>query len=121
MAKVEIIDTLKKEVLKKFKGESPAIFRFMKSLEENPKKGKFIGQFAGFVVKELKYKKFRFYFIVEGSKINIVSKEDLTDLLIRFIRMSDKKSQQKTINEIREILIKIGAGEFLKLEGVYCF
>ena len=112
MAKVEIIDSLKKEVLKKFKGKSPTIFRFMKSLEESPKKGKVLGQFAGFAVKELRYKKFRFYFIAEGNKLNILSKEELTDLLMKFVRMSDKKSQQKTINEIRQILIKLGPHGF---------
>jgi hypothetical protein len=108
MAKVEIIDLLKKEILKKFKGESVTIFKFLKSLEQNPKKGKFLGQFAGFVLKELKYKSFRFYFIVDGNKLNVLSEEELISLLIRFVRMSDKKAQQKTINEIREILVKIG-------------
>ena len=36
----------------------------------------------------------------------------LKDLLIRFVRMSDKKHQQKTIDEIKKILIKIGQNEF---------
>ena len=56
--------------------------------------------------------KARFYFIIDGYKLNFLSKEELIDLLMKFVRMSDKKSQQKTINEIREILIKICAGEF---------
>lgn len=84
----------------------------MYSLEENPYKGKPLGNVAGLVIKELKYKKFRFYFIVDGYKLKVFSKEELTDLLMKFVRMSDKKSQQKTINEIREILLKIGAGGF---------
>ena len=112
MARVEIIDTLKNEILKKFKGESKVVFRLLKSLEENPKKGKFLGQFAGFIVKELKYKTFRFYFIVDSHKLNIFSKEELINLLMKFVRMSDKKAQQKTINEIRQILIKIGPHGF---------
>ena len=112
MAKVEIIDSLRDEVHKKFKGESVVVFKHMKSLEENPKKGKFLGQVSGFVIKELKYRNFRFYFIVEGNKINIYSKEELVGLLIRFVRMSDKKSQQKTIDEIREVLLKIGPEGF---------
>jgi len=112
MAKVEIIDTLKEEIFKKFKGESKTIFKLLKSLEKNPKKGKFIGQFAGFAVKELKYKNFRFYFIVDGYKLNVLSEEELVELLMRFVRMSDKKTQQKTINEIREILLKIGPQGF---------
>ena len=112
MARVEIVKTLEKEVHKKFKSESVKVFRFMKTLEENPHKGKPLGNIAGIVIKELKYKKFKFYFIVDGYKIKVFSKEQLTDLLIRFVRMSDKKSQQKTINEIREVLIKLGPHGF---------
>jgi hypothetical protein len=112
MANVEIIDSLEEEIFKKFKGESVTIFRLLKSLEKNPKKGKFIGQFAGFAVKELKYKSFRFYFIVDGYKLNVLSEEELVDSLIKFVRMSDKKSQQKTIDEIRQILLKIGPSGF---------
>lgn len=112
MAKVEIIDSLAKEIEKKFKGESHKIIELLRNLEENPHKGKILGNVSIFLIKELKYKSFRFYFIVEGEKLNFYSKEELVDLLMRFVRMSDKKSQQKTINEIREILIKIGAGGF---------
>jgi len=38
----------------------------------------------------------------------------LVDLLIRFVRMSDKKDQQQTINEIRKILINFGPEGFNK-------
>lgn len=112
MAKVEIIDSLRDKVHKKFKGESITVFKHMKSLGENPRKGKLLGQVSGFIIKELKYKRFRFYFIVEGDKLNFYSKEELVDLLIRFVRMSDKKAQQKTISEIREVLLKIGPNGF---------
>ncbi len=112
MAKVEIIDSLAKEIQKKFKGESHEIIKLLRSLEENPNKGKILGSVSGFLVKELKYNGFRFYFIVEGDKLKFYSKEEIVDLLIRFVRMSNKKSQQKTINEIREILLKIGIEGF---------
>lgn len=112
MAKVKIIDSLLKEIQKKFKGESHKIIDLLESLEKNPRKGKALGQFAGFFVKELRYKSFRFYFIVDGYKLNFLSKEELINLLMKFVRMSDKKSQQKTINEIRQILIKIGPHGF---------
>ena len=71
-----------------------------------------MGQFSGFVVKELKYKGFRFYFIVDGAKLNFLSKGELVDLLMKFVRMSDKRTQQKTIDEIRNILVKIGPHGF---------
>ena len=108
MAKVEIVNSLAREIKKKFKSESHRIVNLLETLEENPKKGKLLGSVGGIVIKELKYKKFRFYFIADGYKLKVLSEEELVDLLIRFVRMSDKKAQQKTINEIREVLRKIG-------------
>jgi hypothetical protein len=112
MAKVEIIDSLAKDIQKKFKGESHEIIKLLRSLEENPHKGKLLGSVGGIVIKELKYKSFRFYFITDGYKLKIFDEASLTDLLIRFVRMSDKKDQQEAINEIRNILIKIGPKGF---------
>src|SRR3989344_8538206 len=112
MAKVRIAESLKNEILKKFKEESKKIFRQMYFLGENPRKGKELGNIGGIVIKEIKYKSFRFYFITDGDKLKIYSREELANLLIKIIRMSDKKSQQKTINEIKNILRKIGAGGF---------
>lgn len=108
MAKVEIIEKLKEEIFKKFKSESVEVFKLMRSLEENPKKGKPVGQVAGIVIKELKYKSFRFYFVTDGFKIRFLQISELNNFLIKFVRMSDKKTQQKTINEIKEILRKFG-------------
>ena len=112
MAKVSISQTLKDEILKKFKEESKIIFRQMYSLEENPNKGKLLGNAGGIVIKELKYKNFRFYFITDGYKLKIMNESELVNLLIRFVRMSDKKDQQKTINEIRKTLLKFGPEGF---------
>lgn len=108
MAKVEIIESLFKAIEKKFKGEAHKIIDLLETLEENPKKGKPVGQIGGIVIKELRYKKFRFYFLADGHRIKVFDKEHLTDLLIKFVRMSDKKHQQKTIDEIKKVLISIG-------------
>ena len=112
MVKVEIVNSLAREIKKKFKSESHKIVDLLESLEENPNKGKLLGNIGGVVIKELKYKKFRFYFITDGYKLKASLKEELIDLLLKFVRMSDKKSQQKTINEIRQVLIKLGPEGF---------
>ncbi|MBS3076001.1 hypothetical protein J4429_06120 [Candidatus Pacearchaeota archaeon] len=112
MAKVTILETLKDEILKKFKEESKMIFKQMYSLGENPYKGKSLGHVGGIVIKELKYKNFRFYFITDGYKLKIMDESKLVDLLIRFVRMSNKKEQQKTIDEIRKILLHFGPEGF---------
>ena len=112
MAKVIISEELKNEILKKFREKSKKIFRLMYSLKESPKKGKPVGQVGGILIKELRYKSFRFYFITDGFKLKILNLEELSNLLIEFVRMSDKKSQQKTIEEIKGILKKFGKEKF---------
>ena len=112
MVQVTILETLKDEILKKFKGESKVIFKQMYSLKEFPHKGKSLGQVGGIVIKELRYKSFRFYFITDGYKLKIMDESKLVDLLIRFVRMSDKKDQQQTIDEIRKILSSFGLKGF---------
>jgi hypothetical protein len=112
MAKVEIVLSLFEEIQKKFKGESHKVIDLMETLESNPNKGKLLGQVSGMAIKELKYKNFRFYFITDGYKLKIMDESNLVDLLIRFVRMSDKKDQQQTINEIRNILLNFGPEGF---------
>ena len=73
----------------------------METLEDNPHKGKALGNVGGIVIKELRYKSFRLYFITDGEKLKVFDNDKLVDLLIRFVRMSDKKDQQKTIDEIK--------------------
>lgn len=112
MAKVEISEKLKEEIFKKFKGESKKIFDLMHSLKDNPKKGKEIGQVSGILIKELKHNSFRFYFITNGYQLRILDSSELQNLIIKFVRMSNKKEQQKAIDEIKLILRKIGKEGF---------
>lgn len=113
MAKVEIALSLFEEINKKFKQESIDILRHLKSLESSPHKGKELGTVGGIVIKELKYKNFRFYFITDGFKLKCISEQELITLLLRFVRMSDKKHQQETINEIKHVLRTIGPEGFV--------
>lgn len=112
MAKVIITKKLEEEINKKFKGQSVNIFELMYSLKENPNKGKELGQVGGILIKELRYESFRFYFITNGYKLKLLKKEELDELLVKFVRMSDKKTQQKVIEEIKEILRKFGSEGF---------
>src|SRR3989344_2204984 len=104
MAKVIITKGLEEEISKKFKQESIEIFSLMLTLEDNPKKGKNIGVVGNVLIKELKYKKFRFYFLTDTYKIKFLKIEELKDLIIKFVRMSEKRDQQKVIEEIKNIL-----------------
>ncbi len=112
MAKIEISEKLKEDIFKKFKKESKEIFDLMYSLRDNPKKGKEIGHVSGILIKELKYKSFRFYFVTNGYQLRIFDSNELQNIIIKFMRMSDKKSQQKTIDEIKHILRSLGERGF---------
>lgn len=112
MAKVEIILPLFEEIQKKFKGESHKVIDLIESLENNPLKGKALRNVGGIVIKEIRYKSFRFYFIADGYKLKFFDEQSLADMLIRFVRMSDKKHQQQTINEIKKILANFGSKGF---------
>lgn len=108
MAKVTISNSLREEVYKQFKNNSLEIFEHMRTLEFNPKKGKELGNVAGIVIKELRYEKFRFYFITDGHILKFGTEDELAGLLIKFVRMSEKKDQQKAINKITDILKSMG-------------
>ncbi len=112
MAKVEITLSLYEEIRKKFKQQSVEVLEHLKSLESSPHKGKILGTVGGIMIKELKYEGFRFYFVVDGFQLRCLDEKKLIDLLLRFVRMSDKNHHQQTINEIKHILITIGAGGF---------
>jgi hypothetical protein len=112
MAEVIITKTLAEEINKTFKGESVRVFELIYTLRENPLKGKPVGNISRTVIKEIRYKSFRFYFIADGFKLKVLDEKELKNILIKFVRMSDKKSQQKVIDEIKVILRKIGEAGF---------
>ncbi|MBT4539783.1 hypothetical protein HOI26_02700 [Candidatus Woesearchaeota archaeon] len=113
MVKIEIVKSLAIAIKKKFsRVEANKIIDLLYTLENSPHKGKVLGTVGGIVIKELKYKKFRFYFLVDGHKLKITSEEDLIDLLLRFVRMSDKNTQRKVIEEIKVVLKIIGPKGF---------
>lgn len=102
------ISLLKK--LKKVFGEKKSleILDFFETLQDNPSKGKELTHVGDIAIKELKYSSFRFYFVVSKSELKLVLREDLQELLLKFVRMSKKKDQQKTIDDIKEVLKNIG-------------
>ena len=113
MAKVIITKSLVKSIQKAFsRVEALKIIDLLESLEDSPNKGKSLTTVNELVIKELKYEKFRFYFITDGHQLKFGTKEELTHLLIKFVRMSEKKNQQKVINEIKTILKSFGFDSF---------
>ncbi|MDP2666198.1 MAG: hypothetical protein Q8P05_01700 [Candidatus Diapherotrites archaeon] len=112
MAKVIITHALEEKINKVFQKKSVEIFSLLLTLEENPQKGKPLGTVGNIVIKEIKYENFRFYFITDQFRLKFLSSKELNDLLIKFVRMSGKKDQQKTIDEIKHVLRNFGSEGF---------
>ena len=108
MAKVIITKILQEEILRKFKSSSEKIFLLMRSLEKSPHKGKIVGNVGGIIIKEIKYGKFRFYFITDGFMLKFATKDELAKVIIKFVSMSDKKNQQEIINKVKKTLHSLG-------------
>jgi hypothetical protein len=108
MAKVIITASLEKEVNKRLKQDSVEVFRLVLELEENPKKGKPVGAIGNVQIGEIKFRKFRFYFVTDRYKVKFMSADELKDLIIKFVRMSDKKDQHEIIEQIKHVLRMMG-------------
>lgn len=111
MAIVEM-PSLEAEINKRFKAQAVEILEYLKTLETEPKRGKPLGRVGNISIKELKYGGYRFYSITDPHQVRFFKKKELINLLLRFVRISDKKSQRETIEEIREVLLKIGPDGF---------
>ncbi len=105
---IKILNSLRNEIFKKFKHDSLKVLSLIEELENNPNKGKILGKVGNFSIRELKYQSFRFYFILDSYKLYLFNKKELAELLIKFVKMSKKNNQQKTIEEIKKILNAIG-------------
>ena len=108
MIKIFVLHSLRDEIYKKFKKESVKIASLMEELKNNPNKGKTLGHVGHISIRELKYKTFRFYYILDGYKLSLYNKEQIKELLIKFVKMSKKNDQQYAIDEIKKILKIIG-------------
>ncbi|MFT4343459.1 MAG: hypothetical protein ACMXYE_01800 [Candidatus Woesearchaeota archaeon] len=110
MVIIYVSKKLEKEIVKQFpRKEADTVFRMIFSLKENPYEGDVLTVVGGVVLKELKHKKFRFYFVQSSKILKVISREDLIDHIIKFIALSDKsKEQQETIHKIKEDLQRFG-------------
>ncbi|MBW2983043.1 hypothetical protein KY327_01955 [Candidatus Woesearchaeota archaeon] len=109
MTRIVIMPSLAKNISKTFsKAEAHEVIDRIEATAAQPRKGKTLGAVGGLLIKELKYKKYRLYFIVDHDQLRYYNQEGLAELLLMFVRMSDKKRQQDTIDEIKHILNKVG-------------
>lgn len=113
MAKIRITESLFQEIKKKFsKQEAKKIIDRFEEVGKKPKTGKILSSVAGIIIKELKYNKYRFYYVTDGHILKFGSEDELVSLLIKFVKFSDKKNQQKAIDSIKSTLKSFGFDGF---------
>jgi len=110
MVQIYISQSLLKEINKRLsKGEADVCLKLLYSLKENPYKGDIITVVGNILLKEMRFKNFRFYYIHSAKLLKIGLIEDLQSEIIKCIAMSDKsKEQQEVINKIKDNLKKYG-------------
>lgn len=110
MVKIYVTKRLEKDINKRLSPYgADQLFLQMYSLRDNPHKGDVLTNIGNLLIKELKYKKFRVYFIQSKNTIRVVSADDLRDDIIKFVALSQKgKEQQKTIDRVKNDLLDKG-------------
>lgn len=113
MPKVLITKDLFASLQKKFgDSQTQQFLDLFASLEDNPHKGDALGSVGGVVIKELKHKKFRFYFLTDGHVLKFGSPDELATMIIKFVKFSNKKDQEATIKSIKDVLKSLGFDGF---------
>ncbi len=67
-------------------------------MEKNPSKGKVLAHIAEWMIKELRYGTYRFYFLQRSDDfVKFLTDDDLKDEIIKLVEMSKKNDQQEFI------------------------
>ena len=107
MVVVVVTQSLDRELKKRLnKDEYYKVKRCFLTLKKDPYKGKLLHVIGNVILKELRWKTFRFYFFTSHNLIKILSDTDLEKELVKFVRMSKKNDQARVIQEIVDGLRK---------------
>ncbi len=107
MVIVAITQDLNKELKKRLdKSTYYKVKDLFMSVKKDPYKGDVLHVLGNVILKELKYKTFRFYFLTSNNLVKFIATTNLENELIKFIRMSKKNDQQHVITDILDKLKK---------------
>lgn len=107
MVIIAITKDLDKELKKRLsKNEYLKVKDLFMSFKKEPYKGDLLHVLGNVILKETRYKTFRFYFLTSNNLLKFISSTNLEKELIKFIRMSKKNDQQRVIDEILQKLKK---------------
>lgn len=112
MVIVVITKSLDKDLKKRLsKDEYYKVKDLFHSFKKEPYKGDVLHVLGNVILKEVRYKTFRFYFLTSNAMLKFIASADLEKELIKFIRMSKKNDQQQVIDDILKKL-KNDSGHF---------
>jgi hypothetical protein len=94
--------------LKKHTGKKKAKQLIMKLMKTVSSDGKFIALVKNVLIKERKLKSFRFYFVMQQDRIEIMTRQEIKDRIIKFVALSKKNNQQEVIDKLKKDLIENG-------------
>jgi len=94
--------------LKKYASKSEAKTIVKKLSKTSPSEGDFVALITNIVIREKRLKTFRFYFIIQDDKKQIITKKELKEFIIKFVALSKKNNQQEVINKLKNDLKQIG-------------
>lgn len=104
---VEFSKSFLKE-LKKYSSKSEAMKLLTKLAATTPSEGDFVALVANIAIREKRLKTFRYYFITTETKKHVITKEELSEFLIKFVALSKKNNQQNVIDKLKNDLQKFG-------------
>lgn len=104
---VEFSQNFLKE-LKKHANKSQAIALVKKLALTTHSDGDFVALVANIVIREKRDKTFRYYFIVKNDIKYVITKDELNQMLVKFVALSKKYNQQNVIDKLKKDLQQFG-------------
>lgn len=94
--------------LKKHTSKTEAKTFVRKLAKTTPAEGDFVALISNIAIREKRLKTFRFYFIVDEKRKQVITKIELKEFLIKFVALSKKNNQQDVIDKLKDDLKQFG-------------
>ena len=77
-------------------------------MKTKPTDGDYLALVKNVLIRERKLKTFRFYFVQQNDKVEIMTKEEISDRILKFVALSKKNNQQDIIDKLKKELLEFG-------------
>lgn len=94
--------------LKKHSSKTEAKNLVLKLSKTTPSEGDLVTIIEYIAIREKRLKTFRFYFIIDKDTKHVITHEELSDFMIKFVALIKKNNQQNIIDKLKKDLKKFG-------------